>query len=141
MKLNELIEFLSESLESKAVSHSSPVVALVRNQDAEIDSQEAWKKLHVIDVHREDDEINLIMTSSKNHPCLTLAELSSLLNGLLPDCSEHSLFACGDYEPVEGCEDWKCRQDTPVIAAAHNSEMQKFGIMLWYKGCETELDL
>jgi hypothetical protein len=140
LKLNALIECLSESLESKAVSHSSPVVALVRNTDAGVDSQEAWKVFPVIDVQKEDDQINLIMTSSKDHPSLTVAELSSLLNGLLPDCGEHNLFAAGDYEPVEGCEDWECRRDTPVIAAVRNSEMQMYGIMLWYEGCEMELD-
>lgn len=142
MNIGGLLDFLNESVSEGIATDSSPVIALCRNTKVSLDSEKAWTESPIVDVELEEDEVNLLMTSSIERKGLSISELVDKLSNLSVKYRECSLFICGDYEPVEGLEekeDWKYRRDSPVISVVHNPELNIVGVMPWYDGYEKEL--
>ncbi len=140
MKVLRLLEHLEEARSVAALSNDGKVVVLVRNLEHELTSDDAWSVAPVIGFEIDEDDLDLQIDLTGSNSSLSLGEFETKLRALLPDGAGFEIFVKGEFRDIPSHDGWQTRRDVPVVGSVINEDERLFGMMMWYEGCDTELE-
>ena len=139
MRLRGLRELIDEAYGSGAAEGGTGLLVLVRNPEAPIDSDTAWVKYLVVDMHvdRDGGDLDLMTDSSESESWPTLTELSIRLSELPLECDDYSVFVRSEHSHAGDGVGHSL--DGPVVASALDSEQQQLAVIVEFEGCDDVL--
>jgi len=139
MRLSGLRELIVEAYGAGAVDGSTPLLVLVRNPEAPIDSDDAWSRSPVVDMRVDPDggDLDLITEASAIESRLTLIGISVTLAELPSECDEYPVFVRGEHGGDGSAQDEFI--DSPVVGSALDSEQRNLGVIVEFDGYDETL--
>ena len=137
MNLRMLLTHVDEAEAAGDLKGSSPVFAVIRNQNAALDSSDAWHAISIVDlrVGPGEDALVFITNDSDDATDITVSSLRTRAAKLPVKLLESVVFA----DTMSAFENKSAsRQDSRVVDAY--GDEHGLGLMLWFEGYEDWLN-
>ncbi len=133
MRLRTLLGAVDEAERAGDLSGTSPVFAVVRNEDAALDSPEAWDAISITGVSADSEEgsVVFIADASDDATDISVAALRAHLARLPSDRLERDVSVGMIISPSGELD---VRGDVTIVDAY--GDEHGLGLMLWFEGYE-----
>lgn len=137
MKLHSLLTYADEAQAAADIAGDSPVFAVVRNQSAPLDSEDAWHAVSIVglDVDAQDGSILLIANPADDAIDMSLTTLRARVKKLPTSGLQQSLFVSLSTEPAGRPDAVNALEVVEAYGDEHG-----LGLMLWFEGYEKWLE-
>ncbi|MGV8083589.1 MAG: hypothetical protein AB2L09_08170 [Coriobacteriia bacterium] len=133
MRLESLIDYISEALENGDAHPDTPVLVIRRDMDFELDSEEAWQEAPIQDVQVDGDDVDII-EGDLGSASLDVGELLARLSAIEAGADERFVYARGKTVDL-GAETF-VRIDSPVLAFTSRPADGVVGLIVKFEGWE-----
>jgi hypothetical protein len=133
MRLRTLLGAIDEAQSAGDLRRDSPVFAVVRNEDADLDSPEAWDAISIVDIETDSDTgaVRFVADASDDAKDISVSSLRSRITTLPNDSLGQDVSVRMVISPHS---DPATEEDAPVVEAF--GDEHGLGLMLWFGGHE-----